>query len=218
MGTIELLNYEQVLYIHSNLLFYGKQASQELADYCQKEIQSMWNEPQGKITFQGNTYTVQFVIKSYLFENIKPEDIHNNGNAKNNYFRIEDYVNTDISFVDGVRSNTGFFKLANLVEGSTTAAHEYGHSLGLEHPVSLDYRGKGAPGIMYPRGTLVDARYQWNPAAEAGDSSMGGTMNPSYRKVKQKDIDLLGLNQINLTSPNAIIGAFSSVYHNPHQE
>ncbi len=217
MGTIELLGYEQVLYIHSNILFYGKQASQEVVDYCQKEIETMWNEPQGKVVYNNIVYTVQFVIKGYLFEQLKAEDIHQNRNAKNNYFRIEDYVNTDVSFVDGLKSNTGYFKLSNLFDGSTTAAHEYGHTLGLDHPHNLDFRGKGAPSIMYPRGTWVDAPFQWNPTAVAGDNENGGTMNPVHRKVKQEDIDLLQLHKIDLSASTAMVGDFSSVYHNPHQ-
>ena len=61
-----------------------------------------------------------------------------------------------------VGCNTGYFKLENLYKGSTTAAHEYGHTLGLQHPADLDLRGKGIPGIMYPRGTLVDPQFQYD--------------------------------------------------------
>lgn len=45
--------------------------------------------------------------------------------------------------------------------GSSTEAHEFGHSLGLwpgtkkGHPKE-NLLGKGQPGIMYPRGTIVD--------------------------------------------------------------
>lgn len=82
----------------------------------------------------------------------------------------------NISFVDGLNSNTGYFLLDNLLNGSTTAAHEFGHTLGLDHPHNLDIRGKGVPGIMYPRGTIVDPPYQYDPNAAPGKP--GGTMNP----------------------------------------
>ena len=112
--------------------------------------------------------------------------------------------------MDGLGSNTGYFKLENLYKGSTTAAHEYGHTLGLPHPEDMDIRGKGIPGIMYPRGTLVNAEYQYDPNVAAGVK--GGTLYPIHRRVKQGDIDDLGLLKI-VQSKDKIIGKFSSVYH-----
>jgi hypothetical protein len=214
MGTIELNNQTNTLYIYSNILFYGAQATQALVDQCVEEISSMWNEPQGKVNYQGKIFTVEFVINGYLFINLTPQDIFDNKNPKNNYFRIEEYVAGNISFVDGLKSNTGYFKLENLYKGSTTAAHEYGHTLGLDHPTDLDLRGKGVPGIMYPRGTLVDPQFQYDPNAEAG--AQGGTMHPMYRKVTQQDIDNLKLWEFNLSNPNCILGGYSAVYHQPH--
>ena len=101
-------------------------------------------------------------------------------------FRIEECSSMDISSADGLGCNTGYFKLGNLLGHSTTAAHEYGHTLGLDHPKDLDIRGKGQPGIMYPRGTLCDPAYQYDPAAKAGGP--GGTLNPFMRKVLESDI------------------------------
>ena len=46
---------------------------------------------------------------------------------------------------------------------------------------------------MYARGTLVDAQYQYNPKARAGDGANGGTLDTNKRKVTQNDIDMLGL-------------------------
>ena len=118
-----------------------------------------------------------------------------------------------MSFVDVVGCNTGIFLLENLYEGSTTAAHEYGHSLGLRHPPQLDYRGHGVPGIMCPRGTLVDPEYQYNPAAAPGDHQNGGTLHPRYRRVKPADIRSLRLDRLCKTQSFAILGEFSSVWH-----
>ena len=74
------------------------------------------------------------------------------------------------------------------------------------------------PGIMYPRGTLVDAQYQYNPAGDAGDSSNGGTMHPKYRKVLTQDIALLKLHKLDFENGKAIIGEFSSIWHPDHAD
>ena len=50
------------------------------------------------------------------------------------------------------------FLVDNLKQTSTTAAHEYGHTIGLVHPDVLDLRGGRELGIMYPRGTICDPR------------------------------------------------------------
>lgn len=122
----------------------------------------------------------------------------------------------NISFVDGLGCNTGYFKLENLYKGSTTAAHEYGHTLGLEHPSDLDYRGKGVPGIMYPRGTLVDPEYQYEPDKPAG--AKGGALHPMYRKVRKEDIGLLKIEHLDFKNAVAVLGDFSSVWHPEHQQ
>lgn len=214
MGTIELDKYSKQLFIHSNILLYGSQATELLAKQCADEIETMWNEPKAIINLNGENYTAVFIIKGYLFTQLTPEDIFENRNPKNNYFRVEEFVHGNISFVDGLGCNTGLFKMENLYAGSTTAAHEYGHTLGLDHPTNLDLRGKGVPGIMYPRGTLVDSQYQYEPAVPAG--TKGGTMHPMHRRVKQQDIDLLKLNQFNLANPQLVIGNYSAVYHQAH--
>lgn len=209
MGTVELQNNKCVIY--SNILLYGNAISEVHRANIQTEISSMWNEPQATVTITGKVYKVSFVINTWLFAHCTPTDIVENTNPKNNYFRIENTCAINISYVDGLGSNTGYFFAENLYAGATTAAHEYGHTLGLPHPSDLNIIGKGVPGIMYPRGTLVNPEYQYNPAA--APATNGGTLFPKYRKVLQLDIDNLGLNKLQYNNGNAILGAFSNVWH-----
>ncbi len=212
MGEVELQPANNLLIIHSTIYFYGNAANEILSRQIAKDIEDHWNLPKGKTIIKRNFYEVFFKIDGIYESLLKPEIVFENTNPRNNYFRIEEYAYGNISFVDGLGSNTGYFKLENLLNNSTTAAHEYGHTLGLDHPENLDIRGYGQPGIMYPRGTLVDPQFQYDPNIQAGLT--GGTINPFTRKVLQNDIDDLKFNQLNFNKSGfAVVGKFSSVWH-----
>jgi hypothetical protein len=174
----------------------------------------MWNEPRAFCMINNTLLQVIFRISSELKKDIDQLEVLQNTDPLNNYFRIESFVHGNISFVDGLGSNSGYFLLENLYEGSTTAAHEFGHTLGLDHPRYLDIRGQGVPGIMYPRGTLVDPPFQYDPTKPAGVT--GGTMHPMYRKVKKEDVDSLQLNKLRFQNNKAIVGGFTNIYHWNH--
>ena len=214
MGTAELGNHQLV--ICSHIITYGNAANAALTEMMRDEIETMWNEPRGTLLLDGSVINVRFLITAFFQPTITDIDIYQNLDPRNNYFRIEEFAHTNISFVDGLGCNTGYFKLENLYKGSTTAAHEYGHTIGLDHPDDLDLRGKGIPGIMYPRGTLVDPPYQYEPDKPAG--AKGGTMYPIYRKVLQQDIDNLKLQHLNFINNKAVLGDFTSVWHPNHAE
>jgi hypothetical protein len=213
MGEAEITG--NSITIHSHIITYGNAADATLTERMRNEIESMWNEPRGTILIHDSSFQIVFRITAETKKEISKREISKNKDPRVNYFRIEEYVNGNISFVDGLGCNTGHFKLENLYEGSTTAAHEYGHTLGLDHPKQLDIRGKGVPGIMYPRGTLVDPQFQYDPTKPAGVT--GGTMHPMYRKVFQTDIDQLKLHELSFRNKRAILGNFTNVYHWSHQ-
>ncbi|HMO62110.1 MAG TPA: peptidase M10 [Ferruginibacter sp.] len=212
MGEVEVDHIYKRITIHSVLFFYGAEANHLLSNSIAADIARQWNEPGATLKMGHSTYRVYFDITGIFRPGLTAQDVITNNNPRHNYFRIEAYSPIDISFTDGIAGNTGFFKLDNLLYDSTTAAHEYGHTLGLHHPANLDIRGQGTPGIMYPRGTLADAPYQYNPAAKAGEP--GSTLDPSKRKVLQQDIDNLQLHRLHFNATgHAVIGKFSAVWH-----
>jgi len=217
MGEAELFTNTNQLIIHSDFFFYGDAASKDLSWQIANDISRHWNEPKAAINFDGINYLIRFEIDGIYEPDIDPEKIWYNDNPRFNFFRIEEYATGNISFVDGIGSNTGYFKLSDLLQTSTTAAHEYGHTLGLVHPANLDIRGHSTPGIMYPRGTIVDPQFQYEPTAKAGHGPTGGTMNPVHRKVLAGDIALLKLHKLYFADGKAVVGEFTSQYHEKQQ-
>ena len=214
MGHAELLPQQHLLLIHSIFFLYGNAATEALSMQVANDIQQHWNEGDFFAIIKNRRFKVQFRIDGIYRQHLAPIEVFENTDPKNNYFRIEETSPMEVSFVDGIGCNTGYFLLQNLLQDSTTAAHEYGHTIGLVHPYHLDIRGRGVPGIMYPRGTIVDAEYQYNPGARAGENFNGGTMNPVSRKVLQQDIDHLRLHKLDFNEKGfAILGDFSSIWH-----
>ncbi len=213
MVEIKINENTKQLFIKGNIFLYGKEANEEIRNRCEKEINEMWNAPRALVWKKNYPYIVEFMIDVFLDKNIEKKLIEENTNPKNNFIRVEEFAYGNISFVDGLGANSGYFKLENLYEGSTTMAHEFGHLMGLPHPLNCDIRGEGEPGMMYPRGTLVDAKFQYDETIEAGRP--GGTMHPKYRIVTQKDIDELQLENF-FNSTKKHIGFFSNNYHEAH--
>lgn len=216
MGEAEINFTNGSLIIRSTIVFYGNEANTDIAQHTAASIQNHWNQPQGTIILNQTPLRIRFEIAWQAIPNLSPETVWYNTNTQFNFFRIELQAPGDISFVDGIRSNTGFFKLANLLQTDTTAAHEYGHGLGLKHPEPPQLAKGQFPGMMYPRGTTCDPQFQYLPEAKTG--MPGATLDPKYRRVYPADLEALQLHKLHYNSENkAVLGEFTSIYHPAYQ-
>lgn len=189
MSAVVIIKPESArIHIEAELVFYGKYATDELAQKIVAEINQMWNEPKGKLNIGSTIFDVVFDVKYLCLSNSEVLfKVLNNIDFAVNFIRIEDKNLAERSMMGfGLGENSGHWLITDQLGDSTTAAHEFGHALGLPHPDQLDFRFTGMPPIMAPRGTLVDADFQWNPLAEAG--AVGGTMRPIFRRVRASEV------------------------------
>jgi hypothetical protein len=214
MGEVEIDLVNRNITLHALIITYGNAAGEEVTERIRDEIESMWNEPSAFLEINNTACRFLFHIRAECIPGIDPMQVVSNTDPRINFFRIEEKAIGNISFVDGLGSNSGYFQLDNLYAGSTTAAHEFGHTLGLDHPHNMDIRGQGRPGIMYPRGTLVDPPFQYDSTVPSG--SIGGTMHPMHRRVRESDIAQLRIQSLRFRNNKAVIGEFTNVYHPDH--
>ena len=66
MGTVEVESGNRLLTVCSHIVTYGSAANETLTEQIRDEIETMWNEPQGRIVFQNETYLVQFRITAEI--------------------------------------------------------------------------------------------------------------------------------------------------------
>jgi len=212
MGEVQLDTASRVVFIRSVICLYGESASRQLAEQMAADIAAHWNEPGAATLIRHVAYAVRFEIAGVYADQLLPETVWYNDDPKLNFFRVVTEVEGNVSFVDGIGSNTGVFKLDNLLQTSTTAAHEYGHTIGLAHPHITDIRGGKETGIMYPRGTLCDSHLQYDPNALSG--APGGVLDPRHRRVFASDIEQLQLSRLHFNDKGfAQLGEFTSIYH-----
>ena len=180
---------QKTIQIQARLVFYGSEATPETALAIVEEINRMYNEPEAEVKVGKESYRVFFITEYALLTTEEATRlIAQNDDFQNNFVRLEKENIVTRSFMGfGLGDNVGHWIVSDQLGQSTTAAHEFGHGLGLDHPTRLDYRGSGSPPpIMAPRGTIVDAQYQWETSAQAGE--VGGTMKPFHRRVTVAEI------------------------------
>jgi hypothetical protein len=189
MAALATLNSEfKTIIVSAKYFFYGTHATPELTEAIIKEINDMFNAPEATVAINGSDCLVIFRIEHQI---VAIEELmttaRGNLNFRYNFVRIEEKNHQTRSFMGfSLGDNVGHWLTTDGLGVSTTAPHEFGHSLGLDHPIRSDFRNSGNPGIMAPRGTIVDAELQWDVKAAAG--AYGGTLNPRHRKVQAYEI------------------------------
>lgn len=192
MAALAIRNEQsKIVTISAKLIFYGNQATDELAQKIAAEIRDMYHEPKAGVNLDKEVYNVHVRID---YEVVSFDEVielaFKNTNFRYNFIRLEAQNHVTRSFMGfGLGDNVGHWITSDNLGESTTAAHEFGHALGLDHPNLIDFRGLGNPGIMAPRGTIVDAHLQWNPAVAAGE--FGGTLKPFHRRVQAYEIEAI---------------------------
>lgn len=76
MGSVEILN-DQFL-ICSHIITYGNASTPEITEQMRDEIETMWNEPEGIIKFDGSLLRVIFKITASHQPVIQPIEIYQN--------------------------------------------------------------------------------------------------------------------------------------------
>src|SRR5215467_4779267 len=114
MGEAEINITGKTLTISSHIITYGGQATDELTERIRREIDLMWNEPNGLIYLENNYYKIIFRITAETKKEISELDVLLNDDPRNNYFRIEKFARGSISFVDGLGCNSGYFLVENI--------------------------------------------------------------------------------------------------------
>lgn len=113
MGTIEVESSSEAV-LRAEIILYGSAATEQLAHQLADEIQRMWTVARGKILLDNRLYYLNFLINGRFDSTLKPDEVLYNKNPRNNFIRVEKFVNGNISFMDALGSNTGFFQLDNL--------------------------------------------------------------------------------------------------------
>lgn len=109
MGTAEAALQNGLILIRSHIVTYGHAADADITERIRAEIESMWNAPLSIVVRHGHSLQVRFVITAMHTPALQPEEVYYNTDPRNNYFRIEKTAAGNISSVDGLGSNTGFF-------------------------------------------------------------------------------------------------------------
>jgi len=164
-----------------HLIFYGGKANNTLSGKIATGVASQWNGAHGKVTINGVTYKVRFKV---TYETVSEADARrmaaSNTDIKNNFVRIEKVAPNFSSRTYGLGGNGVFFNTSDDIGGSTTPAHEIGHTLGLDHTNAAGQTRTSRPEIMEARFTQVHPR--WSKVGPSND------IDPNFRRVSNREV------------------------------
>ncbi|MBL7714407.1 MAG: hypothetical protein JNL01_03000 [Bdellovibrionales bacterium] len=215
-AKFELNSIAGEIVMKAQMVYYGENVDPAMAAKATDEIQGLWSGQSFrpgeashplKVKVGAGNYALRAEVTYVIVTLAEAQALANtNTDPSVNFIRFrKGGMPGDRSYYHSLGANSGVFYETDGIGTSTTTAHEFGHGLGLDHPSNFDWRKLGRPAIMCPRGTIVEAQYQWNPKAQAGAS--GGTMNPIWRLVSQWDVDNVGIDKLTFdASGNAWVG------------
>ncbi|MGZ3845066.1 MAG: peptidase M10, partial [Flavisolibacter sp.] len=101
MGEAEITSGNNIV-IRSHIITYGNAADEVVTERIRDEIETMWNEPKGTVNLHNTSFQILFRITAETRKDISELEVLQNTDPRINYFRIEEYVNGNISFVDAI--------------------------------------------------------------------------------------------------------------------
>lgn len=171
----------KVVTAKSHLFLYGE-VDEQLAQKIATEINQVWNEGKHQILIGHVKYDLVFEVSTSVTTLEIARELSEQLDPINNFIRIlagpNEHLN--VSFIVG-HTNSGVWLLSDQLGFAKTAAHEYGHTLGLEHPEGESY--VGIPRIMLTR--------YYDP-----------NLDLRQRKVLDIDIQELGISEATTTLGN----------------
>jgi hypothetical protein len=190
-ALIERDDASKTLRVIGRIVYSGPALTDAIAEASTREIQDMWSEIPTDVKVNGTTYRVEFQI-DHVIEG--RQELPNLESCAYNFIQVVNKTNAgDRSYYTGLGSRNGVFYTSDGLGTSTTAAHEFGHGLMLDHNDG-DQQAAMVPGIMFARGTMVRPEFQWDPKAQPG--AAGGTINPKFRKVRSEDIQAIPFSSV----------------------
>lgn len=168
----------KIITVKSHIYLYGL-VTKDLAKKIALEINQVWNEGRPQVLISQIRYDLVFKVSASVSDLDQVRSLAEKENPESNFIRIIRGPNSHLtaSFIVG-HTNSGVWLLSDKLGIAKTSAHEYGHTLGLNHPEGNSY--VGIPRIMITR--------FYNEALDLRD-----------RKVLDIDIQELGINKTTKT-------------------
>lgn len=194
--------------INSTFIAYGGEAKNYAAKFA-SNVAKKWNAAGGTVKVDGKEYKANFKVSVLIVSEAAAKELAStNKDPKINFVRIEasdQSSNVGKKDTDG-GSNSFYINTKQLDEtNSTTAAHEYGHSLGLNGHTSEGNFLEGQPDIMSTKNTLVEEIYSTNPPIPASNGKEGYRLDTQYRNVLQSNLDGININRTSVGKVDNII-------------